>query len=280
MFDKNKCSPLEDDNEYSCMDDDIIMDVGKIFNKKLDTNIDMNQCPRVIHKQICDKLSKLKKDKSETCLLDMNNIINELPKDKLQRFKESFRPEQPDEWQKNFNAWLSTTDIDNVLKQYVKDDKELFYTGAVPMDFAECEFPNKLCNFNLKSLLRKGKTKIAIVFNTDDHDESGEHWVSMYIDCKGRNLKEPCIYYYDSAGDKAPEEVMELVEKIKKQGLENGIKFTFLYNDKVHQKGTTECGIYSLHFLIYMIENGNFMKYIKNKKSDEYIEKFRTIFFI
>ena len=45
---------------------------------KLDTNIDLNQCPRVIHKQICDKLSELKKDKSETCLLDMNNIINEL----------------------------------------------------------------------------------------------------------------------------------------------------------------------------------------------------------
>ena len=57
MFDKNKCSPLEDDNEYSCMDDDIIIDVGKIFNNKLNTNIDLNQCPKVIHKQICDKLS-------------------------------------------------------------------------------------------------------------------------------------------------------------------------------------------------------------------------------
>ena len=279
MFDKNKCSPLEDDNEYSCMDDDIIIDVGKIFNKKLNTEIDLKQCPRVIHKQICDELSKLKKDKSETCLLDMNNIIGELPKNKLQRFKDSFRPEQPDEWQQNFNAWLSTTDIDNVLNQYVKDDKELYYSGAVPMDFAGCEFKNKLCNFNLKEILQKGKNKIAIVFNTDDHDESGEHWVSMYIDCKGRNLKEPCIYYYDSTGDSAPDEVMELVEKIKKE-LENDIKFTFLYNDKKNQTGSTECGIYSLHFLIYMIKNGNFMKYIRNKKSDEYIEKFRTIFFI
>jgi hypothetical protein len=29
-----------------------------------------------------------------------------------------------------------------------------------------------------------------------------------------------------------------------------------------------------------MLEDGNFMKYVKNKKSDEYIEKFRNVFFI
>ena len=73
---------------------------------------------------------------------------------------------------------------------------------------------------------------------------------------------------------------MELVEKIKKQGLENGITFTYLSTDIDHQHGDSECGIYSLHFIIYMLEKGDFMKYIKNKKTDEYMEKFRTVFFI
>ena len=26
MFDRRKCAPVEDDNKYSCMDDDIIID--------------------------------------------------------------------------------------------------------------------------------------------------------------------------------------------------------------------------------------------------------------
>jgi len=128
--------------------------------------------------------------------------------------------------------------------------------------------------------MKKGKSKIAIVFNTDDHDESGEHWISMYIDCKGKNLDQPCIYFHDSAGSDPPQEVMDLVERIKQQGKRNKITFTFLQNDRPHQTGSTECGIYSLHFLIYMIQNGDFMKYIRNKKGDKYIEKYRKIFFI
>ena len=42
---------------------------------------------------------------------------------------------------------------------------------------------SNLCKFDLKEHLSKGEDKIGVVFNTDDHDEPGEHWVSMYIDC-------------------------------------------------------------------------------------------------
>jgi len=211
----------------------------------------------------------------------MNSIINDLPKDKLKRFKDSFRPEQPDEWEKNYNTWLSTSDLDKVMLQYVKDDKQLYYPGATPIDFNnKCNVNRGLCHFDLGNLLKKGKTKIAIIFNTDDHDEGGEHWISMYVDCTGVNLKKPCIYFFDSVGAQPPNEVQELIDKIKTQGLENNITFTVFINDKQHQSSSTECGMYSLHFLIYMIDGGNFMNYIKNKKSDEYIEKFRSIFFI
>ena len=275
MFDRKKCSPEDSDNPYSCMDDDIIIDIARIINREMNAGIDLKQCPRVVQQQICEKLNK-----PEHKLLDMHNIIDKLPKSKLKRFRESFRPEMPDEWSSDYNTWLTTTDIDEVMKQYERDDKSLYYCGAVPMDFAQCEFPNKLCRFNLSKLLKRGKTKIAIVFNTDDHDESGEHWISMYIDCKGKNLDRPCIYFHDSAGSDPPQEVMDFVERVKQQGKRNGIIFTFLQNDRPHQTGSTECGIYCLHFLIYMIQNGDFMKYIRNRKGDKYIEKYRKIFFI
>ena len=279
MFDRRKCAPVEDDNQYSCMDDDIIIDVGKAMNKKMNANINLKGSPCDIHKQICDNLRKMKQ-KEESGILDLHSIIKELPADKLKRLKESFRPEQPDEWEKNFNTWLTTDDINKVMKQYEVDDKSLKYIGAIPMDFAECEFKNELCNFNLSKYLNDGKTKIAIVFNTDDHDESGEHWISMYIDCKGVNMRKPCIYFFDSVGEKEPEEIAEFVEKVKEQGDKNGIVFTYFCNDIPHQSGSTECGIYSLHFLTYMTEGGNFKNYITNKKSDEYMEKFRNIFFV
>ena len=41
---------------------------------------------------------------------------------------------------------------------------------------------NSLCKFNLEEHLNSGIDKIGIVFNTDDHDEPGEHWVAMYVD--------------------------------------------------------------------------------------------------
>ena len=63
----------------------------------------------------------------------------------------------------------------------------------------------------------------------------------MYVDCVGKNLKYPCIYYFDSTGDPATPEVEALVERIKNQG-GNNIKFTYLENDKVHQSGDSECG--------------------------------------
>ena len=284
MFKRQECSPLEKNNKYSCLDDDLILDVAKVFNAKTKSNIDLDDTPENIHEQLGKVIYNITKDKDESALLDMHKVINSLPKNKLKRLKMSFRPEKPEEWHKNFNEWLSTTDIDKVLKQYSQADPHFNYYGATPIDFDlksgdKCVV-NSLCKFNLKEHLIKGQTKIGIVFNTDNHNEGGEHWVSMYIDCKGVNLSEPCIYYFDSIGDDAPQEIIDLVDKIKLQGLKNGKTFTYFSNDKPHQHGDSECGVYSLHFIIYMLEGGNFKDYIRKNKSDEYMEKFRNVFFI
>ena len=37
--------------------------------------------------------------------------------------------------------------------------------------------------------MKKNKTKIGIIFNTDYSSGPGEHWVSFYVDLKGRNRK-------------------------------------------------------------------------------------------
>ena len=92
--------------------------------------------------------------------------------DKKQQFKELFRPQMPKEWLQDYNTWLTTVDINNVLEQYNKRYSDFYYGGAVPIDF-DLQEDNKcvvseLCNFNLQSMLNK---KMKITFNnySDTH---------------------------------------------------------------------------------------------------------------
>lgn len=284
MDNKSKCSPIKGNNCITCIDEDIIKDIAIIFNKKLKGDIDITKSPKSIHKDILKILKDNNKNSNETVLLSMNTIIEELPKEKLERFTNSFKPKMPKGWKNNKNEWLSNIDIEKVLKQYSEAYPEFHLHGPTAIDFKLKEGNickvDDLCKFNLKNHLNNKETKLGFVFNTDPHNESGEHWISLYVDCKGVNLDVPTIYFFDSTGDPPPKEVEELINIIIEQGKKENINFTYLCNDIQHQTGNTECGIYTIHFIIYMVEEKDFYDYIKKKKSDEYIEKFRNIFFI
>ena len=121
---------------------------------------------------------------------------------------------------------------------------------------------NELCNFSLKKEIKEGITKIGIIFNLDPHYKSGSHWVSLFI-----NIPKKFIFYFDSAGEKIPKQIMKLSENIIKQVEElmpQPMHFTFDQNyPKEHQFGDTECGMYSLYFIINMVEdkiNGHILK--------------------
>ena len=196
---------------------------------------------------------------------------------------DSFAPESPAEWKKNPNEWLSSIDIMNVMKQYEKAYKCFDFIGPTPIDFdtrklyGECVW-EELCNFNLAQQIKNGKTKIGIIFNTDTHDKPGQHWISMFI-----NIKKKRIFFFDSTGDEPQPEIMALVNRIKEQGLALKIKLVFKYdsNEGVeHQYGNTECGIYSLFFIVHMLEDNMTEHYLKTHiLKDEYMQKFRNVYF-
>ena len=76
---------------------------------------------------------------------------------------------------------------------------------------------------------------------------------------------------------------MELVKRVQQQGLalKRPIRFKFDSNEGIeHQYGNTECGIYSIYFIVHMLENKMTEHYIKTHiLKDEYMEKFRKIYF-
>ena len=204
----------------------------------------------------------------------------------------AFAPKQPSEWKLNINEWLSDTDILQVISQYVAAYKEFIFLGPSYIDFDykfnanEC-VENSLCKFSLADYIKHGKTKIGIIFNLDDHTKSGSHWVSLYIDVKGKYM-----FYFDSAANPMPREVAVLIERIKQQAKSLKIRFKVHTNGTFeHQYSNTECGMYSLFFLITMLTNkyeDKMFKSIKQKISffkrhripDKYVEQLRNEYFV
>ena len=78
-------------------------------------------------------------------------------------------------------------------------------------------------------------------------------------------------------------EIINFVNRIKKQGqgLTPKINFKFDSNEGIeHQYGNTECGIYSLFFIVHMLEDKMTEHYIKTHiLKDEYMQKFRKIYY-
>lgn len=276
---KVNCSPKDkkEMNDFSCYTDKSLYKLRDLWNARHPDAVINTNDAKEIHTKLTEYLSSV--CNKESCWLKQHQAFGKVSSD----MADSFAPESPAEWKKNPNEWLSSVDIMKVMRQYEKAYKCFDFIGPSPIDFdtklmyGECVW-DELCNFNLEDQIKKGKTKIGIIFNTDPHDKSGQHWLSMFI-----NIKKKKIFFFDSVGDQAPKEIMVLVNRIKKQGLAMNprMKFTFDQNYPVeHQYGNTECGIYSIFFIVHMLEDKMTEHYFKTHiLKDEYMEKFRKIYF-
>jgi hypothetical protein len=285
-FRKEHCSLKNCDRNDSCLDNSLLLKVGNILNEYHKSDIDTSNSRKMLHKQISDKISQISNCESEKCWLTVQEIIRHLSPEELRLFKKSFKPQMPASWKKDPDEWLSTSNLDDVLKQLVDKYPKFHSYGALPMDFEEKEkddnscISGDLCNIDLREHFRNQKHNIGVVFNLDDHDEPGSHWTAMYVELEPCCRKQPSAYYFDSVGSKPTKEVHKLVTKLKEQY--KSIKdeeLEFLYNDIPHQKKDTECGIYCLHFLETMLKGTDFDDYIQNERGDEYMQKFRSYFF-
>jgi len=282
-FKKKHCSP-ESNSNYSCLDDELIIRIGECINK-INKNskeyeiINLDDSVTNIHNEISKILKKMTGCSSEVCWSGFKKLMNLLGNDR-ENFEESFKPIMPTKWINDYNTWLRTDDIEKCLGQYQEKYEDFYFYGALPIDFDDCSVSN-LCSIDLQDHINNGKQRIGIVFNTDPHDESGEHWISFYIDIMGKNLKNiPGIYYFDSYGDKPPDEVVKLIKKIKAQGEKLDIKFKYFYNDYSHQKENYQCGMYCIHFIKEMIKGNNFNKLINSKLTDSNMLNKRKEYFI
>ena len=276
-------------SKTSCLNVQTLNKLKDSFNQKYPDNKIKSKDKKGIFNELQNKLKDCKR---EDCWLD---VIKD-KKEKKEIKNKLYAPEQPEEWKQDPSSWLSNYDILDVLSQYEETYSNFKFIGPTPIDFdskpnffdEKCVW-KELCNFQLQNYIKKGINKIGVVFNLDEHDEPGSHWTSLFID-----LEDKIIFYFDSAGDKVPNEVDKLVKRIIHQGLylSTPIQLQFHENHPfVHQKGNNECGMYSLYFIITMLtsRDGNEKKlksmeeklnYFKNKRiPDKYVFQKRDVYF-
>jgi hypothetical protein len=183
--------------------------------------------------------------------------------------------------------WLSTTEINDCMERYMRIYPEFLFVGAVPIDIEDLDqFGVKTLNYD--TLLKKGFYSIGIIFNLDEHYKSGSHWVAFYVDFKNNR-----IYYSDSAGKPPEQRVKRLVKKLAEKMYERdkpGKKIIQLpvdsymnesgpnamekiydirFNKLQHQFGGSECGVYSMNFIIRLLRGDLFDEIHKSRITDK-----------
>jgi len=276
-FKSLQCSPLVDGQrigKFSCYTAEMLLQLKTEWNQKHPEKIIHSQSPRQIWQFIKNDLRNV--CQTEKCWTKNNP-----------RLQEAFAPIAPTEWNSNPNTWLSSHDISIVMKQYEQKYKCFTFIGPSPINFDEksatpstSSTPSKcvctkLCNLSIKDCLNHGKHKIGIILNLDRSDQPGSHWVSLFI-----NLKENFIFYFNSTGESMPKEVKNITSRIQKEAKSLGITLDIDENIKEHQKGDTECGMYSLYFIVKMLKDQRNRKFFKTGKiTDKDMEKYRSLFF-
>jgi len=208
----------------------------------------------------------------EWCWLDQEFLKND---NVIQGYLKPPKPETP-------TKWLSTNDIDQVLKQYEGLYDDFFFMGTVPIDFDEVidQYKNiDLCEMYLgKSKITHGKKvrRYGFVFNLDPSYKSGSHWVCMFIDLTGKNY----IGFFDSYGHPPPNRILKLIEKLIEQARECiGITLRYKCNTVQHQHKGTECGVYCLYFIYQCLRGISFEKITETIILDDDVNQFRHVFF-
>lgn len=246
-FERLKCGPVQD-NYFTCYDNDTLHKLRDGWNARHpDARIETND-PKEIWTALKQRFGKM--CRNEACW--MKQLMG-LPGSS----EDTFAPEAPKSWIRDPDEWLSSEEIENVMKQYEDKFPAFEFLGPSPSDYAAPKIAGvcvweELCHFSLKKYVDSGTHQIGVIFNTDPHTEDGAHWVSLFINV-GTNANN-YIFFFDSTGDRPQKEIREFAKTVTQQGHALGIRFKYLENRKQHQKRDTECGMYSLFMIVNLIE--------------------------
>lgn len=291
-------------NQNTCYSKDSLKLMVKYWNEKHPHDVIVSETEQYdrdstssLHSKIDSKMSNAQycKKGDEICWAAQQWFHDDAIKDK------TFRATIP----KGEKEWLSTLDLDFTMKQFEEPYFYFNYLGSHAIDFEE--YDNALKGFTITDHLPKGflgtrvieiyKAKyedvlkkppvriLGIILNLDDHKSSGSHWVAITITCYQDKRIPTEFSYYDSTSCKSkidcpPDRVKIFYQKVKQQLSAYGYKISeLLVNDVQTQFENSECGMYSMRYILMRIHLFDFEESCQNILLDKGMNETRQSIF-
>jgi hypothetical protein len=258
------CAPnTKGSDDYTCFKRDELTEIAAAFNRLGNQKpIDIEtKNKRELWKSINKRLQNV--CNKEWCWAEQE-FVSLIPdkglQQKIRHF--TFKPR----WTKGRFSWLDTTDINLVLQQYEdKYNGESFkFLGALPCDF----FTQVDMNYSDLTTYQR----VGIVFNLDKHNQRGSHWVAFFIDNTAKTLE-----YFDSLGDAPNGYIKRFIKTLRSQ--KKFSDYNILVNRMVHQRQNSECGVYSIYYIIQRLRGKDFRTLIQTAIPDSKMNRFRKHIF-
>lgn len=291
-------------NNNSCFNNNQIISLIDQYNnaikkKKIKGQLIANNKPLLMYNELKKQLSSC--NGNEICWIKQNFVVNK------KQFINAFKPQGTT----NRFDWLSTSNINEVMKQYELKHNNFLFAGAIPRDILKLDnytlmsFNIPIKDLEIKHMLELKKNIIAFIYNLDESYQNGSHWVALYCDIS--NCK---IFFFDSYGYRPHKDIRKMIRKLalmcynykEHNCIENcsniNISESFMHptntkKNKIEKKlneiewnrnkfqyKNTECGVYSIYFIIQLLEGNTFQNFISNKIPDDIINKERDKLFI
>lgn len=270
------CSPSKNNRLHNtCYDYDDLKAIAKAYNNVVKQK--ENICINDTKTPVCTTASKLINTK-----LNSDELYNELSErfsvicssdmkwtdlDFIQNIKDknlknsilyfTFKPKPT----KTVNTWFNTHNINEIMQQYQDLYKDTFvFLGAQPSDFS------KITKIKWKKL--KKINNIGIIFNTHNHLQPGQHWLSVFIDNVNKKVD-----YFDSLGKMPNKNIASFLKHFSPKN------YTFTINKTEHQKGNVLCGVYSCYFIIQRLKGLSFQQITNEIITDKMMADYRLLLF-
>lgn len=277
----------------TCFTKDQLITIIEVYNSdkensdkiKYRKNMSIPELGQLLQKAMSNRCS------SEVCYLKTTPMI-EYFKTQDNRVKmnyyERFKPELPTDKgnPNNLRPWLSNTDIRRVMQMIQNISDDFVFLGPLPVDFEEvinqmvfdiCEKKN-----TFQKMYSRGVRRIGIIINLDRFGQSGSHWVTIFIDMSHFNSDpdDPwTIEFFDSTGNPPPKRLEKYMNGAKDKLLQIGGDVEIVINNVTHQKKDTECGVYSLYYIIERLKGRSAQDIFESVVPDDLMYKYRYRFF-
>ncbi len=277
-----KCAPTVNFEDGSCIPTYLLVGMADAYNESFPENkiklypnirtLNPTKYKRYLLKEFSVRFEN--ECDNQRCWLKQNfiNKMETAMKEELRSF--TFRPKSP---QGQF-TWLNTLDINKVMQQYERKYKGYKFLGAVPVDFDDLPALGIKNLDGYKMYKKHNIDKFGIIFNLDEHYKSGSHWVASFID-----LKKGKVYYFDSYGVEPEPRIRKFLRRMardaKKVSGKSDNKLDVKQNEVRHQYGGSECGVYSLAFILRLLKGESFKDITENIVTDSEINKCRKVYF-